>query len=76
MKKSVKKENDFSIQEYAATFAEIKKQIKEAQVKAILSVNKELLALYWFIGKMVVEREQKDGWGSSGYRKIGTRFAA
>jgi predicted nuclease of restriction endonuclease-like (RecB) superfamily len=64
MKKSVKKNDNFSIQEYTATFAEIKKQIKEAQVKAVLSVNKELLVLYWFIGKTVVEREQKDGWGA------------
>lgn len=63
MKKTIK--NDvFSIQEYAATLAEIKKQIKQAQVKAILSVNKELVALYWFMGKTIVEREQQYGWGA------------
>jgi len=70
MKKSIKEKNDFSLQEYAATFAEIKKQIKEAHVKALLSVNKELLALYWFIGKTVVEREQKGGWGAQVIEKL------
>jgi len=70
MKKTVKKNNDFSTQEYVATLAEIKKQIKQAQVKAIISVNKELLALYWFIGKTVVEREQKDGWGTQVIEKL------
>lgn len=51
--------------DYAQTLSLIKKQIQEAQVKAILSVNKELMRLYWSIGKIVTEKQATDAWGSS-----------
>lgn len=48
MKKLVKKNNDFSIQDYAVTFAEIKKQIKEVQKKMILLVKQPFKDPYIF----------------------------
>jgi predicted nuclease of restriction endonuclease-like (RecB) superfamily len=36
---------------------EIKKQIASSQLKAALSVNKELILLYWNIGKMIFENQ-------------------
>lgn len=36
---------------------EIKKQIASSQKKAALSVNKELILLYWNIGKMIFENQ-------------------
>ena len=56
--------------------AEIKKQIKVAQVKAILSVNKELLAQYWFIGKNIIEREQQYGWGAQVVERLAADLRA
>jgi len=32
-------------------------------VKAALSVNRELIALYWHIGRSIVERQRAEGWG-------------
>lgn len=52
-------------QEYVQTLAEIKKHIQEAQIKAVISVNKELLKLYWFIGKTIAERQVDSNWGSN-----------
>jgi predicted nuclease of restriction endonuclease-like (RecB) superfamily len=41
--------------EYFEILKNIKEQIKTAQVKAILGANKELLELYWNIGKTIIE---------------------
>ena len=43
----------------------IKKHVQEARVKATLAANKELIKLYWYIGKTIAEKQEKDGWGSS-----------
>lgn len=44
---------------------EIKTQIKEAQYKALQQVNKEQIALYWTIGKTILERQSQYSWGKS-----------
>ena len=41
--------------EYAQTLSELKKHIAQAQIKAVLSANKELIKLYWHIGKTIIE---------------------
>ena len=42
----------------------LKKEIKQARLKAHLAVNKELILLYWKIGKEILERKRDLGWGS------------
>ena len=49
---------------YQQLFAEVKQKIQQAQVKAVVAVNQELLVLYWEIGKLIVERQAKEGWGA------------
>jgi len=56
--------------EYATTLTGLKKQIQECQLRAITSVNKELVRLYWTIGKTIVERQKNSGWGSSFIEKL------
>lgn len=58
-------QNLFSSKEYASTLADIKKDIEERQLHAMLAVNKELICLYWNIGKRIVEKQEKSGWGSN-----------
>lgn len=62
--KKVKDVKLFSNKEYKSTLTELKKQIRESQVKAIIAVNKELVLLYWKIGKTIVERQEKSSWGT------------
>ena len=50
---------------YNKFLAEIKDRIRKAQYEALKSVNKELIALYWDIGSMIVERQEKYSWGKS-----------
>ena len=62
--KKTEEDSLFSSKEYAETLAELKRRIQEGQLKAITSVNKELIRLYWTIGKIIIERQEGNGWGS------------
>lgn len=53
-----------SPQTYAALLASIKQRIQTAQVRAALAVNRELVLLYWGIGKEILARQQEEGWGT------------
>ena len=59
MKKAVQ---DFH---YLHFLQSIKDRIRQAQYEALKAVNKELIALYWDIGKMIIERQKKHGWGKA-----------
>ena len=49
---------------YADFLAELKKRIQAAQVRASLSVNRELVLLYWQIGRDILDRQERENWGS------------
>ncbi len=42
---------------------DIKKRVQSAQIKAAVSVNQELLRLYWDMGAMIVEKQKQTTWG-------------
>lgn len=44
---------------------EIKELVYRSQYEALKAVNKELITLYWNIGKLIKERQQAYGWGKS-----------
>jgi len=50
---------------YPALLEDVKSRIRAAQIKAALSVNQELIELYWDIGKLISARPKKEGWGKS-----------
>lgn len=49
---------------YPAFLADLKTRIRAAQVKAALSVNRELIELYWSIGRDIVQRQETERWGA------------
>jgi predicted nuclease of restriction endonuclease-like (RecB) superfamily len=51
--------------EYTDFLLEVKERIRSAQYEALKKVNKELIGLYWDIGRMIVERQGKHKWGKS-----------
>ena len=51
--------------EYKTFFKEIKERILAAQYDALKAVNKELIGLYWDIGKSIVAKQSELGWGKS-----------
>lgn len=60
----VKHETDLAAEDYAAFLEEIKRRVAGAQVKAALSVNRELVLLYWQIGREILGRQKAQGWGA------------
>ncbi len=57
---------------YAELLNDLKVRIRSAQIKAALSVNRELIALYWHIGRTLVERQQTEKWGSKAIDRLAT----
>lgn len=54
-----------STKEYVQTLLYLKEQVQQAQIKATLSANKELIKLYWQFGKTIVKKQKINGWGSN-----------
>ena len=50
--------------DYGTFLSSVKQQVQQARLKAIVSVNEQLITLYWQIGKQILERQEKEGWGS------------
>lgn len=48
---------------YAAWIAEVKTRVRSAQIRASLAVNRELVALYWSIGRDLLDRRANGKWG-------------
>lgn len=51
-------------QGYVALVAELKQRIADARLRAALSVNRELVLLYWGIGRDILSRQESEGWGA------------
>ncbi|MBK6615772.1 PDDEXK nuclease domain-containing protein [Ottowia sp.] len=49
---------------YADWLAELKNRIHGAQQRATLAVNRELVLLYWQIGRDILARQAQQGWGA------------
>ena len=56
---------DIKSQDYKKFFSEIKDRIVQARYEAYRLVNKKLIVLYWDIGKSIVEKQLRLGWGES-----------
>lgn len=50
---------------FPVLLSEIKARIQQAQTRAILSANAELVRLYWDIGRLIDERQRQEGWGAA-----------
>lgn len=63
---------------YAALLQEIKERVRTAQVRAALAVNRELILLYWSIGRDISSRFDTEGWGTKAIdrlaKDLGTEF--
>ena len=51
--------------EYLNFKNEITARIRSAQYEALKAVNKEMIALYWEVGKRITEQQTASGWGKS-----------
>ena len=56
--------------EYVKFLKDIKQKIITARINAYRSLNKGLIKLYWEIGKGIIERQERFGWGKSIVEKL------
>mgnify|MGYP001106717946 CR=1 FL=1 len=49
---------------YAAVLGEIKKRIRTERLRIVMTANAAMVLLYWDIGKAILERQQREGWGA------------
>ncbi len=49
---------------YAQLLENLRQRIRQAQVRAALSVNRELVLLYWHIGREILQRQAQEDWGA------------
>ena len=57
--------SEMNPQDYAGFLHEIKRRIRDRQLQAMRSVNRELVLLYWEIGEMIHQKQALLGWGKS-----------
>jgi hypothetical protein len=48
---------------YVELLEDLKARVRTAQLKAAVAANRELVRLYWDIGRLIVERQEREGWG-------------
>ncbi|RMD98459.1 MAG: DUF1016 domain-containing protein, partial [Calditrichaeota bacterium] len=51
--------------DYPGLLAEIKDKVRTAQYTALKAVNKQLVGLYWDIGRLIVEKQVGKSWGKA-----------
>ncbi len=57
---------------YAELLEQVKVRVRTSRVQAARAVNTELVSLYWQIGRLILNRQESEGWGS----KVIGRLAA
>jgi predicted nuclease of restriction endonuclease-like (RecB) superfamily len=57
---------------YRDLLGEIKIRIRQAQHRAALSANAEMILMYWDIGRLIAARQKQEGWGSGVIPRLAT----
>ncbi|MDR0307509.1 MAG: PDDEXK nuclease domain-containing protein [Chitinispirillales bacterium] len=50
--------------EYRNWLHDLKQQIRKGQIKAALSVNSQMIMMYWDLGRQITEKQETARWGS------------
>ena len=61
---------------YAPLLADLKARVRAAQVKAAVSVNRELILLYWHLGREILRAQKAEGWGAKVVERLAKDLAA
>lgn len=70
------KDGKYVSKDYAALLAEVKERVRAAQYEALRAVNKELVGLYWDIGRMIVLRQKGKSWGKAVVERLAADLRA
>ncbi|QQR98169.1 MAG: DUF1016 family protein [Sphingobacteriales bacterium] len=66
------KQQEIQSKQYHKWFETIKRKIKSAQLKAAVTVNTQLIELYWDLAKDIVNKQQEANWGDNVLEQLST----
>lgn len=49
---------------YASVLGEIKQRIQAERLRVVMAANSAMIILYWDIGRLILERQEREGWGA------------
>ncbi|MBI5607109.1 MAG: hypothetical protein HY879_27575, partial [Deltaproteobacteria bacterium] len=49
---------------YADVLGEIKRRIQTERLRVVMAANASMVILYWDIGRLILERQEQQGWGA------------
>lgn len=52
------------LKNYADLLGQIRVRIRQAQTRAVLSANTEMIRLYWDVGRLLASKQIAEGWGA------------
>ena len=57
--------------DYAETLGAIKQRIQQERLRVVLAANSAMVLLYWDIGRMILDRQEREGWGARVIERLG-----
>jgi predicted nuclease of restriction endonuclease-like (RecB) superfamily len=57
--------------DYSELLDQLKQRVQRSQILAATALNREMILLYWHIGQEILDRRERNGWGS----KVITRLS-
>jgi predicted nuclease of restriction endonuclease-like (RecB) superfamily len=57
-------------EKYGNILADLKEKIRTAKTRAALSVNRQLLGVYWEIGRTIIVQQKEEGWGTKVIKRL------
>ncbi len=62
--------------DYATVLRDAKSAIQAARTRAVLAVNSQLIELYWTLGRLILDRQQAEGWGTKVIERLSNDLRA
>lgn len=54
-------------EDYTGLLESLKARVRQTRMRAQRTVNAELIGLYWGIGREILDRQNRQGWGSAAH---------
>ncbi len=61
--------------DYASTLGDIKQRIQSERIRVVLAASSALVSLYWDIGRVLLARQERAGWGAKVIDRLATDLA-
>lgn len=62
--------------DYATVLAQIKDRIQRERLRMVLAANSAMVRLYWDIGRVILARQESEGWGAKVIDRLATDLRA